>query len=105
VELVEEAARREILELGLAALHRRQGGGAVGLGEPVEVLAVGLAGVLVGGDHAGREILARRQRELVALLGLAFVKRPGSIHLGASGPGRRHLTVDEDIDAAGRAGW
>src|SRR5215472_5429329 len=100
MQLRKEGARREILEFGLAFLHRLQRGDAVGGREAIEILAIGLARPGIGGGNAGGEELARRQRELIALLGFAFHEGPRTIHLCAAAPRTAELAVDEDGDTA-----
>src|SRR5207302_9813707 len=98
-QLIEEGARREVLKFGLAAFHRFQRCDAVGLGEPVEVLAVSASRPFVGRDDAGPEELAWCQRQLIALLGLAFVEWAAAIHPGAAAPGAGVLAVDNYVYA------
>src|SRR5580704_16065003 len=71
-EAGEEGARIEILERGLALLHRRERLDAFVRFEPVEILAISLARPGIGGSDAGSDELGRRQRQLIALLRLAF---------------------------------
>src|SRR6185312_2415024 len=77
---VEEAGCGEILEFRLTLLDLRQGIDALGRFETIEVLAERLARPRIGGRDAGDEIFVRRQRELVALLGLAPPERAGAVH-------------------------
>src|SRR5580704_1879189 len=90
----EEGARIEILERGLALFHRLERLDAFVRIEPVEIAAVSLARPGVGSGNAGGEELGRRQRQLIALLGLAFEIGAGAIHLGAAAPGAGQLAVD-----------
>ena len=68
----EEGARIEIVEFGLALLHRLERLDAFVRIEPVEIAVVGLARPGVGGGDAGGDEFGRRQRQLIALLRLAF---------------------------------
>src|SRR5262249_54881039 len=86
-ERVEEAGGADAVELGLAVLDGLERLGALGAGEAIEILAIGLARPVVGGGDAGGEELSRRERKLVALLGLAFQERAAAVHLGAAAPG------------------
>src|ERR1700688_43510 len=104
-EAGEEGARIEILERGLALLHRRERLDAFVRIEPVKVAAVGLARPGVGGGNAGGDELGRRQRQLIALLGLAFEVRSGAIHFGAATPSAGELAVDIGGAAAIAARW
>src|SRR5262249_59272523 len=73
---------------------------ALGCWERSEVLPIGGRRRGVGGGISRREEFPRRERKLVALLGLALVERATSIHFGAATPGAAELAVDEDRDAA-----
>src|SRR5438067_2414586 len=73
---LEELLAVEIGELGLSAFQRLQRLLALCRVEPIEILAISLARPRTGGGDAGGEKLARRQRELIALLRLAFEERP-----------------------------
>ena len=74
------------------------------LGQPVEILAVGLAGEFVGGGDAGAEEFARIELELIAELGLGLGERPLAIEPRAAAVGAGELPVDEGRDAAIAAG-
>src|SRR5579871_3452775 len=76
---VEEHPAGERREIGLAAFHRLAGGLAILRAQPIEVLAIRLAAEIVGRDDAGAEELARRERELIAELGLCLDERPLAI--------------------------
>src|SRR5262249_16646325 len=104
VEANEKGARGETLELRGAVLHGGERGGALGWREAIELLAVGLAGPFIGGGDAGREILARRERELIALLGLAAPERTAAVYFRARPVGAGELAVDVSDDAAIGAG-
>src|SRR5262245_2496300 len=97
---LEELLAVEIGKLRLAGFQRLERLFATRSVEPVEILAVGLVRPRIGGDDAGGEKLARRQRELVALLRLALQERAAAVHLGAPAPRARELPVDEGGDAA-----
>ena len=75
MELTEECARVKILERRPAVFHCLQRRDAICCRQPIEILAIGLARPGVGCDNPGRKKFARRQRELVTLLGLSLVKR------------------------------
>src|SRR5215207_3146576 len=97
---LEELLAVEIGEFGLSAFQRLERLLALCRVEPIEILAISLARPCAGGGDAGGEKLARRQRELIALLRLAFEERPAAVHLGAAAPGARQLPVDESGNAA-----
>src|SRR5262245_34058023 len=99
-ERVEELAAVEVAELGLTRFERFKRIHALLRTELVEVLAVRLAGPRIGGSDAGGEILTRRERELIALLGFAFADRAVAVELGTAAPAAGELAVAEDHDAA-----
>jgi hypothetical protein len=97
---VEEHAAGKAGKLRLAGFHRFQRRFAVGVGEAIEILAVGLARPLVGGGDAGAEEFARIERQLIAELGLALGKRPVAIKPRPTAVSPGQLTIDEGSDAA-----
>src|SRR4051812_5741126 len=90
----------EIAELGLTGLDRLECRHALRWREPVEILAVGLARPGVGGGDAGREEFARRERKLVAVLGLAFAERAAAVHFCTATPGTGELAIAERDQSA-----
>src|SRR5712691_602170 len=97
---IEELLAVEIGELRLSLLQRLERLFALLRGQSFEILAVGFARPGIGGDDAGGEKLARRERQLVAVFGLRLTERAAAIHLGAAAPGAGELPVDEDDAAA-----
>ena len=67
--------------------------------QPVEILAVGLAGELVGRRDAGAEEFARVQRELIAEFRFGVRERTLAIEPRAAAVSAGKLPVDEDRDA------
>src|SRR5712692_9265174 len=103
-ERVEEHGAGEAGERRLPLLHRLQRSFAVLFRQSVEVLAVGLARPLIGGGNAGAEEFPRRERELIAELGLALREWPIAIEPRAAAISARKLAVDESRDPALAAG-
>src|SRR5262249_37552773 len=96
----EELLAVELDEGGLAGIELLERCFALLRCEPIELLAIGSARPFVGGGDTGREELARRERQLIALLRLPLSERSAAIHLGAAAPGAGKLPVDERDDAA-----
>src|SRR5258708_9540413 len=92
-------------ELGFAFFHGLQCGNTLGRREAIEFLPVGLARPRIGGGDAGSKELLWGQGELVALLGLAFLEGTAAVHLGATAPGARQLTVAEGHASAIGTPW
>jgi hypothetical protein len=59
-----------------------------------------LAHPLVGCRDANANELARRQWELIAVLGFAFAEWPGAVELGAAAKAAGKLAIDENDHAA-----
>src|SRR5262245_39274873 len=100
---IEEFAGVEI-ELGFAGFERLERVLALLRAEPMEILAMRLAHPVVGRRDADTDELARRQWQLIAVLGLAFAERAGTIELGARAEAAGELPIDEDDHAAVGAG-
>src|SRR5262245_34134901 len=98
-ERVEELPAIKLSKLGLAGFKRLERVLALLRAEPMEVLAMRLAHPVVGCRNADSHELARRQWQLIAVLGLAFAERPRAIELGATTEAAGELAIDEDDHA------
>src|SRR5262249_10454204 len=97
---IEEFAAIERAERRLAGFERLERVLALLRVEPMEVLAMRLAHPVVGRCDADADELARRQWQLIAVLGLAFAERPRAIELAAPAEAASQLAINEDDHAA-----
>src|SRR5262249_13757469 len=103
-ERVEKLLAVEIDEVGLALVEQLDRLFALALQKTVEILALGLTGPRIDRHDAGGEELARRQHQLIAVLGLGLAERTTAIELCAAAPRAGELAIDECHDAALGAG-
>src|SRR5205814_7875159 len=103
-ERFEELFTVEFAELGFALLQRLERILPFLGGKPIELLAVDFARPGIGGGHTGREKLAWRERQLIAVFRFGLSKWSVAIHLGAAAPSAGELPIDERDDAAIAAG-
>src|SRR5215471_13814192 len=94
-ERVEKLLAVEIDELGLALVEHLDRLFALALRKTVKILALGLTGPRVDRHDAGGEELARRQRQLIAVLGPGLAERTTTIELCAAAPRAGELAIDE----------
>ncbi len=91
-------------KIRFAFVHGLERGDPIVLGQPVEILAIGLAGEFIGGGNPGAEKFAGIEFELVAELRLGLGERALAVETRAAAVGAGELPVDEDRDPAIAAG-
>ena len=100
---LEKVLAAEARKLSLPLLHFLERSLALCFSKPVKILPLALADPIVGRRNAGTKAVARRERELIAVLGFALEKRTVAIKTRATAISTSQLPIDECSRPAGAA--